>query len=139
MKNKKIEKLKSPKVWSPHKYLVAAARKTWRWAPQHKLVLLRASVSQGSWKCEKCSKVVTRVSYVTKRGRKARKIDGAVDHINPIGKQPREWAEYPTFYALVFCAIENLMFLCTSCHSAKSALEAAARKAERERLKHESL
>jgi 5-methylcytosine-specific restriction endonuclease McrA len=135
MKNPK-KSIKPKKEWTPHKYLVAAARKTWRWAPQHKLVLARAQVEKGSWKCEKCSKVVTRINYLTKRGRKARKIDGAVDHITPIGKQPKNWAEYPMFYALVFCAIENLMFLCTACHSVKSAKEAAERKLERERLKN---
>lgn len=122
---------KKPKEFNPHKYLVAAARKTWRWAPQHKLVLKRAEVSKGSWKCEKCSKIVTRINYVTRRGRKARKIDGAVDHIVPVGKHPTEWGHYLEWFPRLFCSIENLMFLCTECHSIKSKAEAAERAIER--------
>lgn len=132
-----MKKPKKPREWNPHKYLVAAARNTWRWAPQHRQVLLRASAGEGKWKCEKCSKVVTRINYVTKRGRKARKIDGAVDHIKPIGQQPRSWAEYEAYYERVYCSIENLMFLCTACHSEKSKKEAADRKLQRERDKQQ--
>lgn len=126
---------KTKKDWTPHKYLVAAARKTWRWSPARTQVLNRAKVDKGLWRCEQCQTVVGSIQYITKRGRKAKKIDGAIDHIQPIGTQPRDWSEYPTFYALVFCGIENLQFLCSSCHDTKSKKEAGVRKLARKAAK----
>lgn len=127
--------MREKKAWTPHKYIIAAARKAWRWAPQHKVVLQRASVNKGFWKCEKCLDIVSRINYITRRGRKARKIDGAVDHIQPLGLQPQSWNDYVSWFGRLFCPIENLMFLCTHCHSIKSAAEAAQRAVDRKRLK----
>jgi len=62
---------------------------------------------------------------ITVRNRKRRKIDGAIDHIAPVGKQPREWDEYPEFYKRLFCGAENLQFLCTECHHTKTVKERA--------------
>lgn len=114
--------------WTPHRYLVAAARKTWRWSPPRKQVLDEAETSPRQWMCQKCLKCVTKIEYVTKKGRKRNKIDGAVDHIIPIGKQPRTWDEYPAYYKRMYCEKENLQFLCTACHAPKSKLESAKRK-----------
>ena len=113
------------KIWSPHRYLVAAARKTWRWSPERRQILAQARIAKGLYKCESCNREVAIVDYITNRKRKRRKIDGAIDHKEPIGKGPREWAEYEAWYQKLFCPIENLQFLCTSCHLEKTNKEKA--------------
>lgn len=113
-----MSKVKKP--WSPHKYLIAAARKTWRWSQERRDALAKARVSKGRYKCTECSKEVGIIDYVTNRKRNRRKIDGAVDHIEPIGKQPKKWSEYKSWYEKLFCPVENLQFLCTVCHLVKS-------------------
>lgn len=113
-----MPKVKKP--WSPHKYLVAAARKTWRWSPERREVLAKARIDKGVYKCEACKREVLIVDYVTNRKRKRRKIDGAIDHKEPIGKQPKTWSGYPKWYGRLFCPIENLQFLCTECHLVKT-------------------
>lgn len=123
---KKTKRVKKP--WSPHKYLVAAARKTWQWSPSRTEVLKRVKIGIDEWRCEECLKAVTQVDYITKKGRKRKRIDGAVDHIKPVGKQPQSFEEWPAYLAKMYCPIENLMFLCTTCHAIKSKAEAAARK-----------
>lgn len=125
---RKAKKIREKKEWSPHKYLVAAARKTWRWSPARTAVLKRVKIDSNHWQCEKCNAIVTQLDVVTKRGRKRKKIDGAVDHILPVGKQPRDWAEYPDYYKRMYCDITNLQFLCTACHKPKSKTENAARR-----------
>ncbi len=115
------------KAWSPHKYLVAAARKTWRWAPERREVLKRVKVGVDQWKCELCGHVSQKVKYITKKGKKRSKTDGAVDHIVPIGKQPREWDDYPDYYKRMFCSVENMQYLCSACHKIKSGKEAGTR------------
>jgi 5-methylcytosine-specific restriction endonuclease McrA len=123
LKGGKPLKKRKVKVWTPHRYLVAAARKTWRWSPDRRAVLLRAKQSQTLWKCETCGNLVSQIDYLTKRGRKRKKIDGAIDHIVPIGKQPKKWSDYKKWYEKLFCSIENLQFLCTECHLIKSLKE----------------
>ncbi len=108
------------KEWSPHRYLVAAARKTWRWSPARTAVLKRAQVDKTHWKCEKCLKVVTKVDYITRSKSKNKRVDGAIDHITPVGKQPKTWEEYPDYYKRMFCDVDNYQFLCTDCHALKT-------------------
>lgn len=114
--------------WSPHRYLVAAARKTWRWSPARTAVLKRVQADKTHWKCEKCLKLVTKVDYVTRSKSKKKRIDGAIDHIIPVGKQPRTWEEYPDYYKRMFCDTSNYQFLCTPCHKVKTDAEKAKRK-----------
>ena len=126
-KLKKVAIKKEPKKWSPHKYLVAAARKTWRWSPERREVLAKARMEKGLYQCQECLRVVGIVDYLTNRKRKRRKIDGAIDHITPIGKGPREWSEYEAWYKKLFCPVENLQFLCTACHLEKTTRERGER------------
>lgn len=108
------------KEWNPHRHLVAAIRKVWRWSPERRDVLKRAKIDKDSWKCEKCNTVFGIADYVTKKGRKRRRMAGAVDHVIPIGKQPTKWSEYPKYLVRTFCALTNLQVLCKACHDFKS-------------------
>lgn len=120
---------RSKKPWNPHKYLVAAARKTWRWSPERREALKQAQIGPNSWRCYNCGQEVGKIAYKNKRGRTLKKIDGAVDHFTPVGKQPKEWLDYPAYYTKMFCPVENLHFFCTACHAAKTAKEQAEKKA----------
>ena len=122
---------KKEKGWTPHKYLVADARKRWRYSPARNEALKIAKVDKAKYRCTECKAVVSTIEYVTKRGRKARKVDGAVDHILPVGKQPRDWDEYPAYYRRMFCPSSNLAFLCNPCHKIKSEKERVQRVLDR--------
>lgn len=111
------------KEWSPHRYLVAAARKIWRWSPERREVLKKAKAGKDQWTCEKCKTVFGIVEMVTKKGRKRKRMGGAVDHIVPIGKQPAKWSDYPAYYKRMFCPRTNLQVLCKACHDPKSKAE----------------
>lgn len=130
-----MPKKKTQKEWTPHKYLVADARKRWRYSPARSAALKKAKLDIGTWRCTECSAIVGNIKYITKRGRKASKVDGAVDHIIPVGKQPRTWDDYPAYYRRMFCDSSNLAFLCTTCHDVKTAKEREVRKLERKALK----
>jgi len=116
----RLQKTKKPKIWTPHRYLVAAIRKTWRWSPERREALKKAQVKPNHWACAKCAGIFTRAELTTKRGRKRMRMQGAVDHIVPIGKQPRKFSEYPAYLKKTFCGVENLQVLCTSCHQGKT-------------------
>lgn len=50
-------------------------------------------------------------------------MSGAVDHITPIGKQPRTFEEYPEYLKRHFCGEANLQVLCKECHLIKTQRE----------------
>lgn len=127
-----MKRQKVKKEWNPHPYLVADARKRWRYSPARNEALKKAKLDIAKWQCTTCKAVVSNIKYTTKRGRLASKVDGAVDHIIPVGKQPRGWDEYPAYYKRMFCSSENLAFLCSACHAIKSAKEREQRKIERQ-------
>lgn len=130
-----MKRQKKAMEWTPHKFLVADARKRWRYSPARNEALKAAKLDVATWQCSKCSAIVGNIKYITKRGRKASKVDGAVDHIIPVGKQPRDWDDYPAYYRRMFCPKENLAFLCSKCHDAKTAIEREERKLARKALK----
>lgn len=127
------KKRKEKKEWTPHSYLVADARKRWRYSPSRTQALNRAKVEKGKYKCSLCAAIVGYISYITKKGRKANKLDGTVDHIVAVGKQPREWDEYPAYYRRMFCETSNLQFICSACTAVKNAQDRAERKALKEK------
>jgi 5-methylcytosine-specific restriction endonuclease McrA len=105
------------KSWSPHPYLVAAARKVWRWSSERRAVIneCERGVKKGKLdtrerQCSECNKWFPS---------KSKQIH--IDHIEPVGKQPRDWDEYAEFYRRLFCPKSNLRPLCLSCHKIKTA------------------
>ena len=125
---KLMKKEKAKKAWSPHPYLVAAFRKVWYWSPERRQALAEAKVEKGKWQCHICLAAIIKETYVTKKGRTRTRMTGSVDHIMPIGKQPRSWSEYNEYLAKTFCPVGNLQVLCKACHSVKSKAENKERK-----------
>lgn len=90
-------------------YLVAAARKIWRWSPERRKVKLAAKVGD-KYRCAKCKKFFEKVD---------------VDHIEPVGKAPRSWDGWDEYYKKLFCSEQNLTVLCKVHHKEKSKQERA--------------
>lgn len=122
-----MKKAKTKKEWSPHPYLVAAFRKVWYWSPERRYALSAAKLGKDTWQCQTCLNKVVKEKYVTKKGRTRTRMTGSVDHIVPIGKQPRSWGEYNEYLAKTFCPASNLQVLCKVCHLEKSRLEGKVR------------
>jgi 5-methylcytosine-specific restriction endonuclease McrA len=93
--------------WNPHRYLVAAARRVWRWCPEKKIAAAVCAVGSTKRRCSTCNEVFPKKLV-------------HMDHIIPVGKQPREWEEYPEFYRRLFCAASNIQGLCRPCHKSKT-------------------
>jgi hypothetical protein len=122
-----MKKTKVKKEWSPHPYLVAAFRKVWYWSPERRQTLSSAKIGKDQWQCHSCPNIVVKEKYVTKKGRSRTRMTGSVDHIVPIGKQPRSWGEYNEYLAKTFCPASNLQVLCKACHGVKSKSEGKER------------
>ncbi len=87
-------------------YIRSALRKIWKWSPERKEVQDRCRIIRGRYKCEKCGLVFP-------------KID--IDHIIPVGCTPgsnrdKDNRTWDSFIKALFCDINNLQGLCTSCH-----------------------
>lgn len=85
-------------------YLVAAARKVWRWSPERREV----KKSKG---CKKCG-----IKFDEKN-------KPEIDHIEPIGKAPREFNGWDDYYKRLFVPAKKMQALCHKCHVEKSRLE----------------
>lgn len=119
-------KKKATKKTTPLGYLIAAARKIWRWSEERKAVIARCRFFD-KWKCEKCKEVVDIITKRTKKGKVKQVMPIQVDHKIPIGPQPKTWLEVGPWLEKLFCDISNLWGICISCHSKKTKGEATAR------------
>lgn len=104
------------------RYIKSALRRIWGWFPARKAAKLRAQVSPGRWRCEKCE------AYPL--GPKERQIDHVVE-VDAVGT----WDGWDQFIARLFCDADGLQVLCLKCHKAKSASNNSARRAARRKGK----
>jgi 5-methylcytosine-specific restriction endonuclease McrA len=116
MRKRKKALVKNKQTFNPHRYLVSAARREWRWSPEHKEAALNCAVGTTRRTCVTCKETFPRKQV-------------HIDHISPVGKQPRDWDEYPAYYRRLFCPVSNLNGVCVPCHKIKSAKENKERKA----------
>jgi hypothetical protein len=108
---KKKRKRKPKKKKTVHQYLVAAVRKIWYYSEVRKAVIDAAKVGPDLVKCAKCHKLIP---Y------KMRKTH-AVDHIDPVGKQPKDFSEWGPYLERMFHNPQQV--LCLPCHKVKTANE----------------
>jgi formylmethanofuran dehydrogenase subunit E len=114
-KKKPAKKKRVKKAWSWEKYIFAAARKTWRWAPARKEILKEAKFGE-FYRCNVCRKYVDSV---------------AVDHINPVVDPATGFTTWDNYFERLYCSKDNLQAICDKCHFCKSSLEAAERRKKR--------
>lgn len=106
-------------------YMVAAARKVWRWTEERKQVIERCKFFD-KFKCEKCG---AQVDFIEKKGKLTMPIQ--VDHKVPVGAQPRTWAEFGPWLERLFCPLSNLWGICLKCHRTKTNGENKIRRAKK--------
>lgn len=99
-------------------YMIAAARKIWRWTPERKAVIDRCRIYD-KFKCEKCGDELGMIEKRTKKGLTF-VMPIQVDHKNPVGSQPQTWIEFANWLSRLFCPIENLWGICLKCHHKKT-------------------
>lgn len=92
-----------------------AARRAQVKRPRYKQDGSRHKVDMSLYKCDQCG-VETKITNIN------------IDHIDPIGPAPgskyaRPDATWDEFIRRVFCSLENLRAICTSCHKAKTKVE----------------
>lgn len=107
---KRKKQTRNKSLFNPHRYLVAAARKVWRWSPEHREAAQMCAVGTTRRKCLTCAAVLPRKEV-------------HIDHVSPVGSQPRTWDDYPAYYRRLFCPVSNLKGMCVSCHRVKTAKE----------------
>lgn len=103
-------------------YMIAAARKVWRWTDERKAVIKRCIVFE-KFRCEKCRELVG--------WGESKKMPIQVDHIDPVGTQPKTWTEFGVWIDRLFCPLSNLQGICLKCHKAKTKAEGVIRYAKR--------
>jgi 5-methylcytosine-specific restriction endonuclease McrA len=102
-----VRSARKAKPFNPHPYLVSAARRIWRWSDEKKTASELCAVGKDKRRCTTCREVFPRKLV-------------HMDHIVPVGKQPREWADYPGYYERLFCPASNIQGLCKTCHKEKT-------------------
>lgn len=100
--------------------LRTALRRVWLYSEERKLVLARARVSRGVYRCENdnCSKLV---------GPKLIQVDHIVPATPLEGIQkPEDWGIF--IKRLLYCGMHMLMAICKDCHAIKTKEENKQRK-----------
>lgn len=80
----------------------SAVRRVWSFSYPRRLVVARAKTKDGFAKCEKCKRIVPKIT---------------VDHIEPIGKLEGDWIER------MFVPSNKLQALCSECHRGKTKVD----------------
>ncbi len=105
-------------------------RATMKWAPINEALGL-ARTRRGFYKCAGCGE---EVPASVKEGR-TRKKNVHVDHIEPIVDPAVGWTTWDDCIDRMFCELDNLQVLCTTCHNEKCNEEKAIAKARRDEEK----
>lgn len=98
------------------RYLVAAARRVWRWDPERRAVLNEAERRAEPEK--PAGKRTRRICITCLQTHPKKRVQA--DHIIPIGPAPRGFSGWDGYYTRLFCERSNLQPLCTKCHSKKT-------------------
>jgi 5-methylcytosine-specific restriction endonuclease McrA len=101
-------------------------RATMKWAPIQQC-LAAAREERGKYRCAGCGELVP---ATVKVGR-LRKKNVHVDHIQPIVDPNVGWVSWDSTIDRMFCELDNLQVLCTSCHDIKTQEEKEMAKARR--------
>ncbi len=114
-----MKKRKNKKEDPSLKYVIAAARKVWRWSAERRSVLAAAKIGKG-WQCAICAAVGFVAEKTLKNGKKRKQMPVQIDHIDPIGPEPTTWKECGEWLHRLFCPVSNLQCVCRACHQIKT-------------------
>lgn len=87
--------------------LVSKAREVWRQSENYQMVkkLAKSDEKKGWFICGLCGILREIIK---------------IDHVKPIGKQPREMKEFGEWLERLFCQVTNLSAICADCHARKT-------------------
>ena len=87
--------------------LVSKAREVWRQSENYQFIKRdsKSDIKKGWFICGLCGST-----------REVIKID----HVNPIGKQPRSMVDFGAWLEKLFCSVSNLSAICADCHRKKT-------------------
>lgn len=102
---------KKRKAIATHTLIRSALRKVWMWSPTRADALRKQKTFAGRYQCEGCHHIKLRDEV-------------AVDHIIDCGPTPGsrngENATWDEFIRRLFCSINGLQVLCSTCHGKKT-------------------
>lgn len=102
-------------------------RVTMKWSPINEC-MKNAREERGMYRCAGCGELVP---STVKDGR-VRKKNVHVDHIEPVIDPAVGWVSWDSCIERMFCELDNLQVLCTTCHDIKCNEEKAIAKARRD-------
>lgn len=94
-----------------------------RWPPKNE-AKKAARVGRGKYRCAECGGVGP-ATLPPEKGRKRRRNNAAVDHINPVIDPAVGFVSWDDFIARMFCEKGGFQVLCWECHTKKTAEERA--------------
>lgn len=104
-----------------------------RWGPKAE-AKRNARVSRGVYRCADCDGLVP-ATLPALPGRKRRRNNAVVDHINPVVDPNVGFLDWNTYISRMFVEVEGYQVLCWACHEAKTKEEREVAKARRSRDK----
>lgn len=125
------EKTRNSGQWTEarfNSFIKSALRKA-RWPCKYEAKRL-ARIERGKYKCACCG-AEGPATLPPKEGRKRRRNNAAVDHINPVIDPAVGFVDWDTVIERMFCEVEGFQVLCWECHEAKTAEERAIAVARR--------
>lgn len=110
---------KKPYKWVEQAVVISAMRRAFRRFPAFKQALDAAK--QEYFITSKTGKAMRRVHWkCASCGKMANNKEKAVDHIIPVVDPINGFQSYDDYAKRLFCSIDNLQILCSSCHKVKS-------------------
>lgn len=121
--------------WTEARYnsFIKSLLRKGRWGPKYE-ALRNARVSRGVYKCACCGAEGPK-TLPPLEGRKRRRNNAAVDHINPVIDPAVGFVDWDTVIERLFCEVEGFQVLCWACHHAKTNEERAIATARRRKEK----
>lgn len=86
-----------------------------RWGPRN-AALKRARVERGKYQCEMCGTVGPK-TLPPLEGRKRRRNNAAIDHIEPVVDPKVGFVDWNTFEYRMFREVDGYQILCWECHA----------------------
>jgi len=104
-----------------------------KWGPKH-TAKKAAWVSHGKYRCAQCN-TVGPATLPPLPGRKRRRNNAAVDHIDPVVNPEVGFTTWDEYIRRMFCEVSNYQILCWVCHTKKTEEERNVATSRKRRLK----
>jgi len=132
-KKRTTEKPRNGGQWTEARYrafVISGLRRTsQRWGPKHE-ALKRARRGRGLYECACCGTIGPK-TLPPEEGKKRRRNNAVVDHIQPIVSPVTGFTTWDDFVENLYCEVDNLQVLCYLCNRSKTEAENQLRRESR--------